>query len=100
MHMKKLLIAFVLCLFYSAAYADNTILIEGDSISAGYGINPAKGWVALLQRRLDENKYDYEVINDSVSGATTSNGLARLPKALRLYHPIITIVELGGNGGL
>lgn len=81
-------------------FAENTILIIGDSISAGYGIDIQQGWVALLQKKLDDNHYPYRVINDSISGDTTSNGLARLPKSLQQYHPQITIIELGGNDGL
>lgn len=72
----------------------------GDSISAGYGIDPKFGWVALLQERLHNDKYNYRVINASVSGDTTSNGLLRLPNALNQYHPQITIIELSGNDGL
>lgn len=78
----------------------NTILIVGDSISAGYGIDVNQGWVALLKQKLQENNYHYQVINDSISGDTTSNGLHRLPEALLAYHPMITIIELGGNDGL
>ncbi len=69
-------------------------------MSAGYGINPQKGWVMLLQQRLQEKKYDAAVINASISGDTTSNGLTRLPDALKQYHPNIVIIELGGNDGL
>lgn len=72
----------------------------GDSISAGYGIDVKQGWVELLKQRLKENKYDYEVVNTSISGDTTSNGLAQLPAALKQYKPVITIIELGGNDGL
>lgn len=80
--------------------AQNTILVIGDSLSAGYGVTVNKGWVALLQKRLDEEKYDYKVVNASISGNTTSNGLARTAKALATYRPQITIIELGGNDGL
>lgn len=80
--------------------AKNSILIVGDSISAAYGIEPQQGWVALLRTRLQAEKYNYHVINASISGDTTSNGLARLPSALKKYQPAITIIELGGNDGL
>ena len=98
--MKKILIGLCLYLFTLTAFAKNTILIVGDSISAGYNINIDQGWVKLLQKKLDKNNYDYQVINLSVSGSTTSNGLAKLPAALTQYHPQITIIELGGNDGL
>jgi acyl-CoA thioesterase-1 len=77
------------------------ILVFGDSISAGYGLaRVEQGWVALLQTRLKEQGYGYQVVNASVSGETTAGGLARLPRALMLHQPKIVIVELGGNDGL
>lgn len=96
----KILFALLLCLFTLPAIAENTILIIGDSISAAYGIDIQKGWVSLLKTRLQHEKFSYRVINASVTGDTTSNGLARLPDALQEYKPTITIVELGGNDGL
>jgi acyl-CoA thioesterase-1 len=77
------------------------ILVFGDSISAGFGLsNVDQGWVALLQTRLKQQEYGYQVINASVSGETTAGGLARLPRALTLHHPKVVILELGGNDGL
>src|SRR3984893_10102983 len=77
------------------------ILVFGDSISAGYGLaRVEQGWVALLQTRLKEQEYGYQVVNASVSGETTAGGLARLPRALMLHQPKIVILELGGNDGL
>jgi acyl-CoA thioesterase-1 len=85
----------------SASAETPVILVFGDSISAGYGLERVQqGWVALLQTRLKEQEYVYEVINASVSGETTAGGLARLPRALTLHHPKIVILELGGNDGL
>jgi acyl-CoA thioesterase I len=86
----------------SWAYSDTgTILVFGDSISAGLGLlAPDKGWVALLRHKLQSEGYDYQVINASVSGETTGGGLARLPRALSLHHPSIVILELGANDGL
>jgi len=85
-----------------AASAESaTILVFGDSISAGYGLSDVtQGWVAMLQRKLHEAGYGYQVVNASVSGETTAGGLARLPRALALHHPKIVILELGGNDGL
>ncbi len=83
------------------AVSAKTILVVGDSLSAGYGINPEQGWVALLQKRLDQDDpKQHKVINASVSGETTSGALARLPKLLRTYKPQVMIVELGGNDAL
>lgn len=78
-----------------------TILILGDSISAGYGINVEQGWVVKLQQRLNQ-KYpkQHQVINASVSGETTGGALARLPKLLNTYKPQIVVIELGGNDAL
>ncbi len=100
--MKRLLILFVVMAASVSAHADApVILVFGDSISAGYGLERVQqGWVALLQTRLKEQEYGYDVINASVSGETTAGGLARLPRALALHHPKIVILELGGNDGL
>jgi len=90
---------FVVMLITVKASAAN-ILILGDSISAGYGINPDKGWVALLGQHLQKNNPDYQLINASVSGETSGGGLARLPALLEQFKPELLIVELGGNDGL
>lgn len=76
------------------------ILVVGDSLSAGYGIELADGWVSLLQKRLQTERLDYNVINASVSGDTTSGGLARLKMALPRHNPTVVVIELGGNDGL
>lgn len=78
-----------------------TILIVGDSISAGYGINPEQGWVQLLQKRLAQQyPKQHKVVNASVSGETTSGALARMPKLLQSYKPDVVVIELGGNDAL
>ena len=79
---------------------DASILVFGDSLSAGFGISPQDGWVALLRTRLAEQGYGYRVINASISGDTTRGALSRLPRALKLHAPKIVILELGGNDGL
>lgn len=88
-------------LFTSTTTFAKTILILGDSISAGYGINVEQGWVAKLQQRLNQ-KYpkQHQIINASVSGETTSGALARLPKLLTTYKPDVVVIELGGNDAL
>jgi acyl-CoA thioesterase-1 len=103
---KRLLILFVLgfaCVSANGAAPAETpvILVFGDSVSAGYGLTRVEqGWVALLQTRLRQQEYVYQVVNASVSGETTAGGLARLPRALTLHQPSIVILELGGNDGL
>ena len=83
-----------------ASANEPVILVLGDSISAAWGINTEQGWVALLQQRLNEKKYSYQVINASVSGDTSRTGLNRLDNALKQHKPSIVIVALGGNDGL
>ena len=76
-------------------------MILGDSLSAGYGIEPKQGWVQLLQQRLDQQyPKQHKVVNASVSGETTSGALARLPKLLQTHKPNVVVIELGGNDGL
>jgi acyl-CoA thioesterase I len=84
----------------NAVASDHTILVFGDSLSAAHGLRPEQGWVALLIERLRAQGYEYQVINASVSGETTTGGLARLPRELRLTHPGILILELGANDAL
>jgi len=78
-----------------------TILIIGDSISAGYGLeNLELSWVNLLKQHLETKQQTYNVINASITGDTTAGGLYRLPKLLHEHNPQIVIIELGGNDGL
>jgi len=78
-----------------------TVMVYGDSISAGYGLNPEQGWVHLLQKRLQQQyPKKHNVVNASVSGETTSGGLARFPLALKTHRPDVVVLELGGNDGL
>ena len=75
-------------------YADK-LLILGDSLSAAYGMQQHQGWPALLQK-----KTEWQLINASISGETTSGGLARLPALLTEHQPDVVLIELGGNDGL
>ena len=75
------------------------ILVMGDSLSAGYGIDIQQGWVSLLKKQLTET-HPVEIINASVSGETSSGGKTRLPALLNEHKPDIVILELGGNDGL
>jgi acyl-CoA thioesterase-1 len=84
----------------AATPATPVILVFGDSLSAAYGIDPARGWVNLLRARLQLQGYEYEVVNASVSGETTAGGLARLPRALDTQRPRVVVIELGANDGL
>jgi acyl-CoA thioesterase I len=84
----------------SSAPAARKILILGDSLSAAYGIRQEDSWVALLDRRLAAKGYGYRVVNASLTGDTTSGGLRRLPRALKVHRPAVLVIELGGNDGL
>jgi acyl-CoA thioesterase-1 len=104
---RSLTLVLVLCCFVlgattarAVAAVSPTILVLGDSLSAGYGLRLEQGWVALLQERLRSQGYGHHVVNASVSGETTGGALARLPRALATHHPAVVIVELGGNDGL
>jgi acyl-CoA thioesterase-1 len=77
-----------------------TILVLGDSLSAGYGLAAGETWVDLLQERLAAEGHPHRVVNASISGDTTRGGLSRLPRALKIHQPSILIIELGGNDGL
>ena len=76
------------------------ILVLGDSLSAGYGMDREQSWVALLETRLQEDGHDYSVFNSSISGDTTQGGLTRLPGLLERLQPGWVVIELGGNDGL
>jgi acyl-CoA thioesterase-1 len=76
------------------------ILVVGDSLSAGYGIDVKQGWVALLQRRLESQGYGYRVVNASVSGETSVGARARLPRLFEVHRPALMILEIGANDGL
>lgn len=94
------LIFLVLLVLAAPAHAQHTIMVFGDSLSAGYGLPQNTGWVTLLQRRLAEDGYSYTVINASISGETTVGGKNRIERALRRHKPKIVVVELGANDGL
>jgi acyl-CoA thioesterase-1 len=101
----RMLLVLLLPMLTQIAFAkQTTILVMGDSLSAGYGIKVEEGWVHLLQQELankqKNNSINARVINASVSGETTSGGLTRLPTVLSQHKPDIVILELGGNDGL
>ena len=77
-----------------------SLLVLGDSLSAEYGLARGSGWVALLEKRLAQQKLHLGVVNGSISGDTTSGGRSRLPALLKQHRPGIVIIELGGNDAL
>jgi acyl-CoA thioesterase I len=90
-------------LFSGSTMAQNkvkTIVVVGDSLSAEYGLRRGTGWVALLEKRLAEQKISAKVVNASISGDTTSGGRSRLTALLSQHKPTHVIIELGGNDAL
>lgn len=83
-----------------SAHAAKNILVFGDSLSAGYGLEIDKSWVYLLQQELQRTQSGFNVVNASISGETTAGGKQRIDQALKQFHPKIVIVELGANDGL
>lgn len=84
----------------TAGAEEPTIVIFGDSLSAGYGIEVDQSWGSLLQARLKEQGYEHRVVNASISGETTEGGVTRIDSALSDFSPDLVILELGGNDGL
>jgi len=103
MRLTRLCILCLSCSIYFSSWTadeDITLLVYGDSLSASYGIEQEQGWVNLLKSKLRSEKLPVDVVNGSVSGETTTGGLARLPAMLDSYQPELLILELGGNDGL
>jgi acyl-CoA thioesterase-1 len=84
----------------AATQEKKTLIVLGDSLSAAYGMAPKQGWVHLLAQRLQNQGYNYQVRNASISGDTTSGGRSRLSQVLQPVKPAIVILELGANDGL
>ncbi len=83
-----------------AAASPCSLLIVGDSLSSGYGLANGSSWVDRLDTRLKKKAPDWRVVNASVSGDTTQNGLQRLKPALNRQQPQGVLIELGGNDAL
>jgi acyl-CoA thioesterase-1 len=97
--MVSLVLAVVLSLMPMVTMA-KSIVVLGDSISAGYGIDVKMGWVNLLQQKFKQASIDYVLLNESISGDTSAGGLARIDQILSRHQPAIVLVELGANDGL
>jgi len=75
------------------------LVVFGDSISAGYGLDAGLSFPDVMQRTLDKEKLPWRVVNQGISGDTTAGGAARIDGALAL-KPAVVLLELGGNDGL
>ena len=78
----------------------SSILVLGDSISAGYGVITGKAWVDLVQQQIMAKQLPFAMVNASISGDTSSGGLSRIRPLLEKHHPKIVILELGANDTL
>ncbi len=98
----RIVLSLLILLMTAGARASEppTVLLFGDSLSAGYGIEIDQSWGALLQSRLEEQGYEHRVVNASISGETTEGGATRIAAALQEFSPELIILELGGNDGL
>ena len=98
---RTLIVSFWLILAAVPALAAGrpVLVCFGDSITAGYGLQPEQAYPAALQRKLDRNGFRYEVSNQGTSGATSKDAVANVRTVLRL-QPQVVIVEFGGNDGL
>jgi len=99
--MRRFLFAVIVSLMSISAMAKPPVIVVlGDSISAGYGIEVEQGWVALLQKKLIATNRNYSISNASISGDTTAGGLARIDPMLTTHKPKIVLLQLGANDGL
>jgi acyl-CoA thioesterase-1 len=98
----RTVLAFVFFLLSVSAQSTEppTVLIFGDSLSAGYGIDVDQSWTTLLQERLQKQGYEHRVVNASISGETTEGGATRIYSAIETFEPDVIVLELGGNDGL
>lgn len=81
-------------------FAAQNIIVLGDSISAEFGLKKNQGWVSLLEKRLVDSGYQYNVINASISGETSGGGLRRINQLLSTHQPKFILIALGANDGL
>lgn len=96
----RLVVTWLMTCLPLTAWAADSILVYGDSLSAAYGLSQDAGWATLLQARLRQKGLDYTVANASISGETSSGGAARIAEALKAHQPKVVIVALGANDGL
>ena len=80
--------------------ANDKILLIGDSLSAGYGLEQAQAWVHLLQNKYSDDNTPITIINTAISGQTTDNALLKIDVWLKTHQPSHVLIELGGNDGI
>ena len=98
--MSLRIVIFVLFVVAGRACLADTVLVVGDSLSAGYGLPNGRGWVSLLETRLAADEQAFRVVNASISGETTAGGKRRILDLLERHQPHVVVIELGANDGL
>lgn len=98
--MAVIFLVVTIMLVLRPANANVSLLVLGDSLSAGYGISQADTWVAEIERRWEQSHPEFSIINASISGDTTRGGLNRLEDVVHQHQPDVVFIELGGNDGL
>ncbi|TLX48116.1 arylesterase [Pseudoalteromonas phenolica] len=96
----KLAVFLAFSLISSTSFAKDKIMIIGDSLSAGYGLEQEQAWVYLLQNKYKQEQSDIEIINTAISGQTTDNAILKIDAWLQAHKPTHVLVELGGNDGI
>ncbi|MFY8299054.1 arylesterase [Pseudoalteromonas sp. SS15] len=96
----KLAVFLAFLLISSTSFAKDKIMIIGDSLSAGYGLEQEQAWVYLLQNKYKQEQSDIEIINTAISGQTTDNAILKIDAWLQAHKPTHVLVELGGNDGI
>ena len=96
----KSIIILILTNLSFTSHANDKILLIGDSLSAGYGLEQAQAWVHLLQNKYIEKNQPITVINTAISGQTTDNALLKIDAWLKTHQPSHVLIELGGNDGI
>jgi acyl-CoA thioesterase-1 len=96
----KIFIILTLAFPTFSTIAKEKILLIGDSLSAGYGMDQAQAWVHLLQNKYDEKEKEITIINTAISGQTSDNALLLIDVWLKTHKPSHVLIELGGNDGI
>jgi len=97
---SALILLFLLSPVLAEPPRTQTILVMGDSLSAGFGMAAQQGWVSLLNERIQREFPGWKVANASISGETTAGGASRIAREIKRHQPAIVVIELGGNDGL
>jgi len=98
--MSRFIAAVAALVISACAHSAQTVLVVGDSLSAGYGMRRDEAWPALAAARIAAQGLDWQVANASISGDTTASGRSRLAAALARHRPALVVIALGANDAL